>query len=362
MADQSDDTEKSFDPTPRKLEEARRKGDVPRSQDLNATAAYAGLFLALIIVSSGALFSGATGLMVFVDQPAQLAPQFFDGRSSAPMGQAIQQSFGFLAIVFITPIIAVILSAIAQRSVTFAPSKIAPKLNRVSPISVAKQKFGPSGLFEFLKSFLKLAIYSTILAIFIYRELPGMIITPELAPTQSMVYLSQLFLNFLGIVVIVTAAIGAIDFAFQHFDHRRKLRMSRKEIQDEMKDSEGDPFLKQERLQRGRERATGQSLQDVATADVVITNPTHFAVALHWSREQGTAPSCVAKGTDEMAHAIRKIAVENGVPIHADPPTARALHATTKIGQEIPPDLYRAVATAIRFAETMRRRVKERGY
>lgn len=362
MAGQDDDTEKSFEPTPHKIAEARRKGDVAKSADLNATAAYAGLCLAFVISTSGVLFQSSTGLMVFLDQPDRLAPLFFEGRSSAPMGQALQQVSPFLQLVFLIPITAVLLSAIAQRSVTFAPSKIAPKLNRISPISVAKQKFGPSGLFEFLKSFLKLAIFATILAVFLYRAMPEIIATPRLDARQSLAYLGRLFIQFLSIVILVSGAIGALDFIFQYHEHRRKLRMSRKEIQDETKESEGDPHLKQERMHRGRERAMSQTLNDVKTADVVITNPTHYAVALHWSREPGSAPKCVAKGMDEVARAIREAAQDADVPIHEDPPTARALHATVEVGQEIPPELFRAVATAVRFAEAMRQRVRSRGY
>lgn len=362
MAAQEDDAEKSFEPTQKKLQEARRKGDVVKSQDVNATAAYAGLFLGFVVVATGALNEAATGMMVFLDQPTELTQLFFEGSASAPMGQALSQTLGFLAILFLIPAGAVILSAIAQQSVTFAPSKIAPKLNRISPISQAKQKFGPTGLFEFFKSFLKLVVISVVLGIFLSRSLPQIMITPNLAATQSIAYLGQLSLAFLAIVICIQGVIGALDFTFQYFDHRRKLMMSRKEVMDENKESEGDPYLKQERMQRGRERAMSHTLKDVETADVVITNPTHYAIALHWSREPGSAPQCVAKGKDEIALAIRERAQEHGVPIHEDPPTARALHATTEVGQEIPGDLYKAVATAIRFSEAMRQRVKARGF
>lgn len=359
---QDDDSEKPFEPTPHKLQEARRKGDVPKSQDINATAAYAGLFLALVIVAGGALVDSASALMTFLDQPAQLAQLFFEGSSRGPVGQVIGSMGGFLGILFGVPACAVIAAAIAQRSITFAPSKLAPKLNRISPLSIAKQKFGPSGLFEFFKSSLKLVIYAVSLALLIKSELAQIIATTGIEAPLTTVFLGRLFLEFLAIVIAVSAAIGAVDFVFQYFDHRRKLMMSRKEIQDESKESEGDPHMKHQRQQRGRERAMNQTLKDVETADVVITNPTHYAVALHWSRKKGEAPTCVAKGTDEIARAIRERAMEHSVPIHADPPTARALHATVEIGQEIPPELYQAVATAVRFAEAMRQRARTRAY
>ena len=132
--------------------------------------------------------------------------------------------------------------------------------------------------------------------------------------------------------------------------------MSRKEMIDEAKDSEGDPHVKMQRRQRGQEIATNRMLQDVATADVVVLNPTHYAVALKWNRKGRGAPVCVAKGMDEIAARIREKAAEAGVPMHRDPPTARAIHASVEIGQPIRPEHYQAVAAAIRFAEAMRKR------
>ena len=134
--------------------------------------------------------------------------------------------------------------------------------------------------------------------------------------------------------------------------------MSRKELTDESKESEGDPHIKQQRRQRGYQIATNQMLAEVPKADVIIVNPTHYAVALKWDKTSGGAPVCVAKGVDEIATQIRKLAAEAGVPIHSDPPTARALHATIAIGAEIQSDHYRAVAAAIRFAEAMRVKAK----
>ncbi|NCM97925.1 MAG: flagellar biosynthesis protein FlhB, partial [Rhodobacterales bacterium] len=133
-----------------------------------------------------------------------------------------------------------------------------------------------------------------------------------------------------------------------------------KEMMDENKDSEGDPHTKAARRQRGYDIATNRMLEDVPQADVIVVNPTHYAVALKWDRAARRAPVCVAKGVDEIAARIRERAAAAGVPIHRDPPTARALHASVEIGQEIRPDQYRAVAAAIRFAEAMRKRARQR--
>ena len=172
--------------------------------------------------------------------------------------------------------------------------------------------------------------------------------------------MARLVLEFLFIVVLIQLALGGVDYLWQVFRHRQRNRMSRKEMMDEFKDSEGDPHLKSARRQRAQEVATNRMLTDVASANVVVVNPTHYAVALKWDRSKGGAPVCVAKGVDEIARKIRERAAEHGVPIHSDPPTARAIHATVEIGQEIRVEHYRAVAAAIRFAEAMRRRVRRR--
>jgi flagellar biosynthetic protein FlhB len=140
----------------------------------------------------------------------------------------------------------------------------------------------------------------------------------------------------------------------------RKHRMSHKEMRDEHKQMEGDPHMKQERRQRAIDIAMNKMLADVPDADVVVVNPTHYAVALKWDRKRGTAPKCVAKGVDEVAAKIREIAAENGVALHSDPPTARAIHASVEVGDEIRPEHYRAVAAAIRFAEALRKKARRR--
>ena len=177
---------------------------------------------------------------------------------------------------------------------------------------------------------------------------------------MSAALLGRLTIDFLLIVFLIALVLGGVDFLWQIHRHRQRHRMSRKEMLDEFKENEGDPHLKSARRQRAQEVATNQMLADVAKADVVVVNPTHYAVALRWDRSRRGAPVCVAKGVDEIAKRIRERAAENGVPIHSDPPTARALHATIEIGQEIRAEHYRAVAAAIRFADAMRKRARRR--
>ena len=358
MSGPDDDSDKSFDATPQKLIKAREKGDIAKSTDLLTAAGYSGLLLALMFAGGSGLVDLGTTLMVLIDQAPELAQLFFAGSAAAPLIDLMKSIATDIASLFALPAVAVISALVVQRGIVFAPTKIAPKLSRISLISNAKNKFGRSGLFEFAKSFAKLLIYSACLAIFLRARMSEIISTTQTNPQIAMALLGELCLAFLFFVVLVSSCIGAIDAVWQHFEHLRKNRMSRKEIMDETKDSEGDPHMKQERRQRAFQIANSQMMGDVPTADVIVVNPTHYAVALKWNRLPGQAPVCVAKGVDEIALKIREVATENRIPIHSDPPTARALHATTDIGDQISPEHYRAVAAAIRFSETMRQRAR----
>ncbi|MCX7565779.1 flagellar type III secretion system protein FlhB [Sulfitobacter sp. F26169L] len=358
MSDSEDPSDKSFDASAQKLLQARKKGDIAKSNDLLTACAYLGLLVALSAVGTTGIKHVGSTLMVLLDQPDALAELFFTDRAAAPVG-GIMKAVGWgMAPVFVLPALGVILALFAQRAWVFAPSKLEPKLNRISPLSNAKNKFGRDGLFEFFKSFVKLLIFSICLALFIRTWLPQMIGVLQTTPQTAISLLAKICISFLSVVVVISGLIGAVDALWQHASHMRKNRMSRKEVTDETKESEGDPHMKQERRQRALTAAQNQMMKDVPDADVIIVNPTHYAVALKWSRLSGEAPVCVAKGVDEIAATIRRLGGEAGVPIHSDPPTARALHTSVEIGQQIRHEDYAPVAAAIRFAEDMRRRAK----
>lgn len=358
MSGTEDDSEKPFEATPQKLEKARKKGEVAKSNDLLVVAAYFGLLIAMLLSGPQATEQLGTLFVVLMDQPDRISNLLISGPSQSIAGSILAETLIPLAALFALPAAAVVLCLIAQRAFVVAPDKLKPRISRISLLSNAKNKFGRGGLFEFAKSFVKLVIYGTCLALFLHANLAE-IISAAAAPARSSILLMAHFLlRFLFLVIAIAFAIGIVDFAWQHAEHLRKNRMSRKEIQDETKDSEGDPHVKQQRRQRAQEIASNQMMADVPDADVIVVNPTHYAVALKWTRVTGSAPVCVAKGVDEVAAAIRAKAAENGVPLHSDPPTARALHATVEIGQEIAEAYYQPVAAAIRFAETMRKRAK----
>lgn len=353
--------EKTHDPTPGRLEEARRKGDVPRSADVAAAAGYLGLLAALLALGPWSADRLAAVLMVFIDQPDRLVGMILGpggpGLSAALIGEAMLAA----APILLAPAALVLVALFAQQGVVFAPDKLEPKASRLSPLSNAKQKFGPTGLVEFAKSLVKLIAIAGALHLLLRRDLDAMIGAATADPRVIGAMIGDELVKLLTVASLIAAVIAAIDLIWQRFDHRRKLRMSLQEVKDEMKSSEGDPHVKSQRRARAQEIATNRMLLDVPKADVVIVNPTHYAVALKWSRAQGSAPVCVAKGVDEVALRIRAVAETARIPVHSDAPTARALHATVEIGREIAPEQYRAVAAAIRFADRMRRAARSRG-
>jgi flagellar biosynthesis protein FlhB len=357
MSDDESGVEKEHDPTERRLEEARNRGDIAKSMDLNTAAAFGGLLVAAMAAGGDSLTRIGTLSMTLLSRADELAPLFLSG-DGGPMGGIMGQIVLAALPWFALPALAVMMSLIAQNSIVFTGENLQLKLSRISPISTAKQKFGPEGLFEFAKSAAKMTIVGVILGMFLANNLTDILGSMALSPGMATVVLLRLVVQFLLVVLIVAFVIGIMDFLWQKYRLIERNKMSRQDIIDEMKQSEGDPFVKQQRRQRGYDIAMNQMLADVASADVVIVNPTHYAVALRWRRGDQGAPVCVAKGVDEIAARIRAVAAEAGVPLHRDPPTARAVHASVEIGQEIHAEHYRAVAAAIRFAERLRAKAR----
>jgi flagellar biosynthetic protein FlhB len=359
MSDEEPSGEKSFDPTPKRLEDARKKGEIPKSQDLTTAASYLGFILAAIWAAPIGMTNTFQALAGLISQSDHLSVVAMSGGAHIFLVELSAPVLFGLFPYFALPALLVILTLLAQRAIKFAPQKIAPKLSKISPISGAKNKFGPRGLFEFAKSAVKLGLVSALLTWFAIGKLDEILVALMANPSQIILKLSSLVTEFVIIVFVMSLIIGGIDYLWQVSEHFRKNRMTRQEVTDEAKQSEGDPHNKQMRRQRAYDIAMNQMLSDVPTADVVIVNPTHYAVALKWDRNSKQAPICVAKGVDEMAAKIREIALNSKIVIHSDPPTARALFAGVEVGAVIRPEQYRAVAAAIRFAEEMRTKARK---
>jgi flagellar biosynthetic protein FlhB len=356
-AEEDSDAEKSHEPTQHRLDELRKKGDIARSAELVGAAALVGFALALTL-TGGALVQRLGGLgAALLGQPDRLASQLLTGSSGGP-GALLAGIAMPLLPVFGLPLALIFGTALAERAFVFVPSRIAPKLSRISPMAGAHARFGKEGLVGFARNLAKGIAVMVALGVVLGPALPDLVTRFDLEAAAAGQWMVALMLRLLAVAAVLALVFGGLDYGWQWWLHRGRARMSREEVKQEMKDSDGDPHVKAQRRQRAQEIALNKMLVAVKTADVVVVNPTHYAVALKWKRSDQRPPVVVAKGVDEVAARIRERAALAGVPIYSDPPTARALHATVDIGKIIQPDHYKAVAAAVRFAETMRRRAR----
>ena len=359
MTDENNGEEKQLPATEKRLRNARLQGDVSKSVELAVASTYflfaflIGVFGSFLMLPAGAL------LMDFLRSPVN----FIDAANHIDSFSIFRQIISILAytIAFIlVPFIAVIFAYAAQDSLVFVPTNLMPKLSRISPIANFKKRIDPSALFEFVKGIVKLLIVTVIVSYVLYKNV-DLIVGLTGASIYSMLgVFFELIMFFVIATTCTSTAIAALDMLIQRYFHAKRIRMSLQELKQESKESDGDPYIKSQRRRRAIEIANNRMMADVPTADVIVVNPTHFAIALRWDRKSKGSPICVAKGSDEVAARIRNAAVTARVPIHHDAPTARSLYAVVEIGQNVPPDLYGPVAAAIRFSENVRKLVRAR--
>jgi len=350
--------EKSHDPTPARLLKARQEGDVAQSKEVNAAASYVGFYLAIVFASGPALTSLNAPLHEMLSQPHAISSHIFHSPAGQFTGDLILRMLPASALFLGLPALGVLASLLGQQAIVFSASKIKPKLSKISIAANAKKKFGPSGLVEFLKSAVKLLTIIAIFGFFFaqrFTELPAEALFPAQQIPEGIL---REALFFIGLITLFSIALAGIDLPWTIHQHTQKLKMTMEDLKKESKENEGDPELKRNRRQRAQDVATNKMLHDVPNASVIIVNPTHYAVALRWNRETREAPICVAKGVDEIAARIREIAERENIPIHDDPPTARAIFSTVKVGSVIERSHYAAVAAAIHFADDIRTKLK----
>lgn len=355
MSGTEDKDDRQHEPSEQKLRRAREKGDIPRSAEATTALAYLGFLGAFIVACA-----------MVVPAWLSLAQRTLGGEPLPQASDALARSLGLLASAAVlgavlVPAALVVLGLVIQRGLVFTTSRLAPDLKRIDPFRNAAQKFGKAGLVAFALSLAKLSGVA-LGGLLLFATLGRTIAQSAGMGTGAWITALPILIRQVLLLALAVALVFAgVDLLWKHFDHRRRNRMTRKEVEDEHKDSEGDPHLKAARRQKAVDLALGSMLADVERADVVIVNPTHYAVALEWKRGSGRAPVCLAKGVDEVAARIRQRARDHKVPVWSDPPCARALHATVRIGDEIPHAQFGPVAAAIRFAEAMRAKAR-RGY
>ncbi len=347
MSNEDEEDSKTEEPTPKKLEESRKKGQIALSRELNN---WVMLLAATIVIgfSAPTVFSRLKEHMrTYIELPHQLPA------GAENIGFTLGESFWVVLSILTVPLFILIFSAFIgpfiQVGPLFAPEVLKPDISKISPMKGFKRLFSLNSVMEFVKGILKIAVISTIGVILLYPfygrverfvGLPIPLVLDELI---------ALVIRLMIGVLVALIVIAVIDVLFQRAQHTKKMRMSKQELKDEYKQSEGDPHVRAKLRQLRSERARQRMMQAVPEADVVITNPTHFSIALKYDPETMDAPVCVAKGIDDMALRIREVAKEHDIVLYENKPLARVLYDTVEIDDIVPAEHYKAVAEVISY-------------
>ncbi|MBL4601505.1 MAG: flagellar biosynthesis protein FlhB [Emcibacteraceae bacterium] len=346
MADE-DDAQKTEEPTPKKLSDAMEKGDFAKSQEIKSWFVLFGACIMGFAAING-LASNLRVTLASVLENSYRIPMDPEGLTSF-VDNLVMQVGSFMMFPFLILLIAAFAGAMIQHPPMITFEKIQPKLNKISPLSGLKNKVSMQNLVEFFKSIFKLVLVSVIVIVIVWpeKEILENLMTLDVSALNDIIF--NLIMKVLIAVVTVMGVIAGLDFLFQKFQFIKKMRMTKQEIKDEHKQSDGDPQVKARLRQIRMERARTRMMAAVPEADVVITNPTHYSVALKYEQGKMEVPKVVAKGVDSLAFRIREVAEENNIPIMENPPLARTLYAAVEIGEEIHGDHYQAVAEIIGF-------------
>ncbi len=347
MAEQQDDASKTEEPTPKRLQTAREKGQVTVSQEFKSWAILLGVAFGLAVLAPGIMRDVTATVLTFVESPHAISldiENMQEGLSGLllDIGWAVAPIVGLLVVLAIA-------GSVGQVGLLWAPTKIAPKLEKISVIKGVQRLFSMRTVVEFVKGLAKLAAVAAVAFGLTLSALNDIELFPSFALGQVMDRVQLVAILLTTGTVAVMTVIAVLDYAFQRHSFIKQMRMTKQEVRDEHKQAEGDPHVKA-RIRRLRmDRAQKRMMAAVPEADVVITNPTHFAVALSYEMDEMSAPKLVAKGADVLAKRIREVAEENEVPLVENPPLARALYASVELDQEIPPEHYQAVAQVIGY-------------
>ncbi len=354
MAEQ-EGQEKTEVPTEKKRRESREEGQVAFSKELSSAALLAGIVLTLVATSP-----------IILDAMRQLMSQIFRDLAQSEelsIDSIFTLSGEILSIILpaFAPFAAVIIfvgifASVLQVGVMITFKAIAPKFNKISPLTGLKRLFSSQSLADFLKSMAKLIIVGFVgYLTYIEKitELNGLSVS---TPESILIYNFTVVAEVAGKIVLALVAIAIFDYFYQRWHHEQQLMMTKQEVKDETKQTEGDPQLKARIRQIQREMSNARMMQEVPKADAVIVNPTHFSVAILYDRDVMSAPEVIAKGADHLALRMRTVARENNVPILERPELARDLYANVEIGDDIPERFYKAIAEILAFVYRLRKR------
>ncbi|MDR2648400.1 MAG: flagellar biosynthesis protein FlhB [Clostridiales bacterium] len=347
--------EKTERATPRKKQKARDEGQVAQSQEINTAFTFLGVF-AVLKITAGWIYQRmleifSFGFGMIGDMEAVFSPEYSGRVVTFFLGRALWAA----APVMLSALFIGIISNVIQVGWKMTPKALRPKFSRLNPVPGFKRMFSPQTLVTLLKSILKFSIIAAVIYSALRDELNNLPKLAQMALFESVAWLGELIvnlgLNVGGWFIFVAAA----DYAFTRFRHTRELRMTKQEVKEEFKQTEGNPQIKGRIRSKMREVSTRRMMQEVPHADVIITNPTHYAVALAYDRDSGRAPLVTAKGVGYAARRIKEIARKNGVEIVENRDLARVLYATVDTGEEIPPEMYQAAAEILAFVYRLKK-------
>jgi flagellar biosynthesis protein FlhB len=342
---EEDDSQKTEEPSQHKLDEARKKGDIPKSQDIATLFIMAAGVSALLTVGVSSAKDLSVYITAFLERPDQIA---VDGGAlqqltfDIMLKMGIMLSAGLAAMFF-----AGMAGHLVQSGLIFTAEKMKPKLSKISPIAGFKRLFGAEAFMTFAKTLLKLCAVGFVAYAILMPHAKEMSVLVDMDPSALMPILIEILWQLCFALLAVIAVASVADYMIQRFSWLKRNRMSKQEMKDEYKKLEGDPLIKMKLRQIRMDRGRRRMMAKVPTATVIITNPTHYAVALRYVAGETPAPICVAKGVDAVALKIREVAKEAKVPMVEDVPLARALFASVELDETIPAEHYQAVAKII---------------
>ena len=347
MADDRDEAQQTEQPTQRRLDEAREHGDIVKSAELSTFIVLAGGTLALAMFGKSGAEGLARTLERFISEPEQMGVG--GGDLLALMKATLIQTAMVLGPLFGLFVVAALAGHLIQGRPVFTTEKMKLDITKLSPLAGLKRMFGFEGWMNLLKGLIKIAIVGIAIWTQLWPQRGGLESILDQNAYGVSADMMRLLFKVMMASLIALGMIAGADYFVQYFRFLKRNRMSKQEIKDEYKQTEGDPVIKAKVRQIRMERAKTRMMAEVPKASVVIMNPTHFAVALRYESGKTAAPICVAKGMDALALKIRAAAKEHGVPVIENPPLARALHASVEIDEAIPPEHYKAVAQVIGY-------------
>ena len=347
MADDRDQAQQTEQPTQRRLDQAREQGDVVKSQEVTTFVMLLGGTLAIAIFGTSAAESFVNTFTVFLEQPDRMAVD--PGGLTALLAATLLHAGLMLAPVFGLLVAMAVGGHLLQSGIVFSAERIRPDPGKISPLNGLKRLFGIEGATNLLKGILKIAIVGAAVwtTLWPMRGTLAAVLTEPVAGVAG--DMTRLVVKIMIAALAVLAVVAVLDYLLQYYRFIQRNRMSKQEVKEEFKQTDGDPAIRA-RIRKIRvERARRRMMAAVPQATVVITNPTHYAVALKYESGKTPAPICVAKGVDALALRIREVAAESKVPIVENAPLARALYATVELEEAVPPEHYKAVAQVIGY-------------